>query len=97
MNTLGKRIKFILKAQNRTLKYLAHELGVPQQKLSRWINGHADMPSSILCRISRILNVSMDELMGDDNDSSRRRGNREKDKSTDVGEEYISDRHPEEA
>ena len=79
MNTLGKRIKFMLKAQNRTLKYLGNELGVPQQKLSRWINGHAEMPSSILCRISRILNVSMDELMGDDNDNSRRSRDRTED------------------
>ena len=97
MKTLGKRIKFVLKAQNRTLKYLGKELGVPQGKLSRWINGHADMPSSILLRISRILNVSMDELMGDDNDSSGCRGNRAKDKDADGGEEHHSIRHPEEA
>ena len=97
MNTLGKNIKFYLKAKNKNLKYLAKELDVPQGKLSRWINGHADMPSSILCRISRILNVSMDELMGDDNDSSGCRGNRAKDKGTDGGEEHHSIRHPEEA
>ena len=97
MNSLGKKIKYHLKIQNKNLKYLAKELDVPQGKLSRWINGHADMPSSILCRISRILNVSMDELMGDDNDSSGRRGNRAKDKGTDGEEEHHSIRHPEEA
>ena len=97
MNSLGKKIKYHLKIQNKNLKYLAKELDVPQGKLSRWINGHADMPSSILCRISRILNVSMDELMGDDNDSSGCRGNRAKDKGTDGGEEHHSIRHPEEA
>ena len=81
MNTLGKRIKFMLKAQNRTLKYLGHELGVPQQKLSRWINGHAEMPSSVLFQISKILGVSMNWLMeGEEkDDSSRPRGNREED------------------
>ena len=81
MNTLGKRIKFVLKAQNRTLKYLGHELGVPQQKLSRWINGHAEMPSSVLFQISKILGVSMNWLMeGEEkDDSSRPRGNREED------------------
>ena len=81
MNTLGKRIKFMLKAQNRTLKYLAHELGIPQQKLSRWINGHADMPSSVLFQISQIIGVSMNWLMeGEEkDDSSRPRGNREED------------------
>ena len=79
MNTLGKNIKFYLKAKNKNLKYLAKELDVPQGKLSRWINGHADMPSSILCRISRILNVSMDELMGDDDDSGGRNEHRETD------------------
>ena len=97
MNTLGKNIKFYLKAKNKNLKYLAKELDVPQGKLSRWINGHADMPSSILCRISRILNVSMDELMGDGDDSSGCRGNRAKDKGTDGGEEHHSVGHPEEA
>lgn len=99
MNTLGKRIKFVLKAQNRTLKYLGHELGVPQQKLSRWINGHAEMPSSVLFQISKILGVSMDWLMDGEikDDSSRRRRNRKKDKNTNGGEEHISDRHPEEA
>ena len=79
MNSLGKKIKYHLKIQNKNLKYLAKELDVPQGKLSRWINGHADMPSSILCRISRILNVSMDDLMGDDNDSSGRDEHRETD------------------
>lgn len=79
MNSLGKKIKYHLKIQNKNLKYLAKELDVPQGKLSRWINGHADMPSSILCRISRILEVSMDELMGDDNDSGGRDEHRETD------------------
>lgn len=97
MNSLGKKIKYHLKIRNKNLKYLAKELDVPQGKLSRWINGHADMPSSILRRISRTLGVSMDELMGDDNDSSGCRGNRAKDKGTDGGEEHHSIRHPEEA
>lgn len=79
MNSLGKKIKYHLKIQNKNLKYLAKELDVPQGKLSRWINGHADMPSSILLRISRILNVSMDELMGDDDDSSGCNEHRETD------------------
>ena len=81
MNTLGKRIKFVLKAQNRTLKYLGKELDVPQQKLSRWINGHVEMPSSVLFQISKILGVSMNWLMeGEEkDDSSRPRGNREED------------------
>ena len=97
MNSLGKKIKYHLKIQNKNLKYLAKELDVPQGKLSRWINGHADMPSSILCRISRILEVSMDELMGDGDDSSRCGRDRTKDKGTDGGEEHHSIRHPEEA
>ena len=97
MNSLGKKIKYHLKIQNKNLKYLAKELDVPQGKLSRWINGHADMPSSVLFQISKILEVSMDELMGDDDDSSGRRGNRAKDKGADGGEKHHSIRHPEEA
>lgn len=99
MNTLGKRIKFILKAQNHTLQYLGKELDVPQQKLSRWINGHADMPSSVLFQISKILGVSMDWLMDGEikDDSSRRRRNRKKVKNTDEGEKHLGDRHSEEA
>ena len=97
MNSLGKKIKYHLKIQNKNLKYLAKELDVPQGKLSRWINGHAEMPSSVLFQTSKILGVSMDELMGDDNDSSGRRGNRAKDKDADGGEEHHSVGHQEEA
>lgn len=97
MNSLGKKIKYHLKMQNKNLKYLAKELDVPQGKLSRWINGHADMPSSILCRISRILGVSMDELMGDDDDNSRRSRDRAKDRELHGRAEHIGDRHSEEA
>lgn len=99
MNTLGKRIKYMLKVRNRTLKWLGYELGVTQQKLSLWVNGHADMPSSVLFQISKILGVSMDWLMDGEikDDSSGCRGNRAKDKGTDGGEEHHSIRHPEEA
>lgn len=99
MNSLGKKIKYHLKIHNKNLKYLAKELDVPQGKLSRWINGHADMPSSVLFQISKILGVSMDWLMDGEikDDCSRRRRNRKKDKNTNGGEEHISDKHPEEA
>ena len=97
MNSLGKKIKYHLKIQNKNLKYLAKELDVPQGKLSRWINGHADMPSSVLFQISKILEVSMDELMGDDNDSSRCGRDRTEDKKPHGREEHIGDRHSEEA
>lgn len=99
MNTLGKRIKFVLKAQNHTLQYLGKELDVPQQKLSRWINGHADMPSTVLFQISKILGVSMDWLMDGEikDDCSGRRRDREEDKGPHDREEHISNRHPEEA
>ncbi len=98
MKTLGKRIKFVLKAQNRTLKYLGKELGVPQGKLSRWINGHAEMPSSVLFQTSKILGVSMDWLMDGEikDDSSRRGRDRTEDKKPHGREEHIGDRHSEE-
>ena len=99
MNSLGKKIKYHLKIQNKNLKYLAKELDVPQGKLSRWINGHAEMPSSVLFQISKILGVSMDWLMDGEikDDSSGRRGNRAKDKGADGGEKHHGIRHPEEA
>ena len=99
MNSLGEKIKYHLKIRNKNLKYLAKELDVPQGKLSRWINGHAEMPSSVLFQISKILGVSMDWLMDGEtkDDSSRHRGNRAKDKGTDGREEHHSIRHPEEA
>lgn len=98
MNTLGKNIKYWLKVKNRNLKYLAKELDVPPGKLSRWINGHAEMPSSVLHQTSKTLGVSMETLMDgvEKDDCSRRRRNREKDKEPHDGEEHISDRHPEE-
>lgn len=99
MNSLGKKIKYHLKIRNKNLKYLAKELDVPQGKLSRWINGHAEMPSSVLYQTSKILGVSMDWLMDGEikDDCGRRRRDREKDKNANDGEEHIGDRHPEEA
>lgn len=99
MNSLGKKIKYHLKIRNKNLKYLSKELGVTQQKLSLWVNGHADMPSSVLFQISKILGVSMDWLMDGEtkDDCSRCRGDRKTDKKPHGRAKRVSNRHPKEA
>ena len=57
-NNIVKRLEEIGMTQYR----LAKLLGVNQGTLSKWINGR-DMKASMLYRISRILGVTMNELM----------------------------------
>jgi transcriptional regulator with XRE-family HTH domain len=66
MSNLYKNLKFWLRVRNKTLKVLADELGVRPYKLSWWVNGHEEMPDDILVRISEILNVDVEKLIGEE-------------------------------
>ena len=59
---LGRNIFNRLQEKKMSQYRLAKLLGVNQGTLSKWINGR-DPKASMLYRISRILGVSMDELM----------------------------------
>ena len=79
--TIGKNIKRYLKLKNKTMQWLADKIGVQRATLSRWLNGHSQIPICDLVRISKLLDVSLDELVaGIENrksDDVRRKANRD--------------------
>jgi len=66
MSKLYKNLKFWLRVRNKTLKSLANETGVKLYKLSLWVNGHEEMPHDVLIRISEILEVDVEKLIGEE-------------------------------
>ena len=64
-NNIFNRLKEIGMSQYR----LEDKLDINQGTLSKWINGVREPKASMLYRISKILDVTMDELMeGTDNE-----------------------------
>ena len=60
---IGKNIKLYCRMQNKTLDQLAEEIGVSRDTMSRWCNGHRQITSHGLYRVSRALRVPMERLM----------------------------------
>ena len=61
--TMNKQIKHWLKIRNMTMKELAELLHVSTGTLSYWINSE-EIPSYILKRMSEILRVPVEKLVG---------------------------------
>lgn len=59
---VGKNIKLLCKMKNMTLDQLAEEIGVSRDTMSRWCNGHRQITSYGLYRVSRALRVPMERL-----------------------------------
>ena len=59
---VGKNIKLLCKMKNMTLDQLAEEIGVSRDTMSRWRNGHRQITSYGLYRVSRALRVPMERL-----------------------------------
>ena len=72
----GERMKFcdklqkIRKENNITQEQLADKLDVSRQAVSKWESGLAYPDTEKLIQISKIFNVSLDELVNDNKDSS---------------------------
>ena len=58
-----KNLKKIAKARNKSLTSLAVELGVSQEAISQYISGKISPKLSIVIKMSKILNVSVDYLL----------------------------------
>ena len=58
-----KNLKKIAKARNKSLTSLAVELGVSQEAISQYISGKISPKLSIIIKMSKILNVSVDYLL----------------------------------
>lgn len=64
MNNIGKRIKEYRKKKNITQEKLAEYLNVSFQAISKWETGVALPDLSMIVPLSRLFNVSTDELLG---------------------------------
>ena len=62
-NTLGKRIANLRKEKNLKQEDLAQMLNISPQAISKWENDITCPDISILPELSKILNVSIDELL----------------------------------
>ena len=60
---IGNNIYRLLKQRHMTQRELAKRIGTHEDTLSRWINGQRQPSAFALLRISRVLGVSMEELM----------------------------------
>ncbi len=71
---LGARVAERRRAQNITQVQLAELLDVSQQTVTAYEVGRRRMPLSSLPVIARYLGVSVEELLGDDSASGKKRG-----------------------
>lgn len=69
---LGSRIAELRKAQNLTQQQLADELGVTQQVVASYEIGRRRVPVSTLPAMARVLGVSIEGLIGEQEQPARR-------------------------
>ena len=60
---VGRNIKLYCRMKNMTLHELADEVGVGWVTMSKWINGRRQITAYGLYRVSKVLGVSMEQLM----------------------------------
>ena len=56
------RLKLVLVEQKKTSKWLSEELGVSPSTVSKWCTNSSQPDIETLARISKLLNVIVDEL-----------------------------------
>jgi transcriptional regulator with XRE-family HTH domain len=56
------RLKLVLVEQKKTSKWLSEELGVNPSTVSKWCTNSSQPDIETLARISKLLNVKVDEL-----------------------------------
>jgi len=61
---LGARIAQARKAQNLTQQQIANRLGIAQQTYAGYEVGHTRIPASMLPLLAQDLGITLDELMG---------------------------------
>lgn len=65
---LHEKISVIRKMNHLTQEAFAEELGVSRQAVSKWETGNATPDIEMLCRISDLYDVSLDQLVRSDHD-----------------------------
>ncbi|MDR9857721.1 helix-turn-helix transcriptional regulator [Paenibacillus sp. VCA1] len=66
-----KRIRDLREDRDLTQQKLADHLNISQATYSRYESGELDVPSSVLIKLSKFYNVSIDYILGQTNDSKR--------------------------
>ena len=61
---LGTRLREIRKKNKLTQTQLAEKVGTQKGTISNYENGHSTPPNEMLKRISKVLNISSDYLLG---------------------------------
>ncbi len=63
IHATGDNIKNLCKRKGLTLGILADRIGVSDCTMSNWVNGRRQITAYGLLRVSRVLGVTMEELM----------------------------------
>ena len=71
---LGSRVAQLRKVQDLTQVQLAQTLGISQQMVASYEIGRRRIPVSMLTPLARVLEVQIDELLGDAAKSQSKRG-----------------------
>jgi len=71
---LGSRIAQQRKDQNITQVQLAETLGISQPTMNAYESGYRRMPVSTLPVLARVLGVSLEDLLGETNAATKKRG-----------------------
>ena len=66
LRSLGWRIATLRKARKWHRAHLARRLGVPRTRLAFWERGQYQPPLSMLLALGRVLEVSIEELVGEE-------------------------------
>jgi transcriptional regulator with XRE-family HTH domain len=66
LRSLGRRIAVLRKARKWQRAHLARRLGVPRARLAFWERGQHQPPLSMLLALGRVLEVSIEELVGEE-------------------------------
>ncbi|WP_157603264.1 helix-turn-helix domain-containing protein [Spirosoma telluris] len=67
MDSLGEKIRLLLKAKSLKQKDLAERLGIKPSSVNQWIKGTARPDNSRLAQIAKELGVTVDSLLSNEN------------------------------
>lgn len=60
------RLKAVFSEKKRTNKWLSEQLGVGQATVSKWVQNNAQPNLEMLIKISKLLNIDINELIRPD-------------------------------
>ena len=66
---IGKNLTFLRKHNKMTQLELAEKLNYSDKAISKWENGESIPSVEVLCKLSKIYNVSLDSLVGEKSDN----------------------------